>query len=93
MKTINSECKQFVNKCQPFQGNNLSGVRVSDTLYVVYSYGYWPIWAKIKNQWYGHKQKYSRTTSAHTTQSKPESRNIHMLDTVEQLKENIAAAN
>jgi len=90
MKTINSECKKFVNKCLPFQGSNLSGVKVSDSLYVVYSYGYWPIWAKIKNQWYGHKQKYSSTTSAHATQSHPDAETVHMFDTVEQLKEKIA---
>ena len=91
MNVSNQKCSQYVNECKPFQGSNLSGVRLSDSLYVVYSYGWWPIWAKINNQWYGHKEKYSNTTSKQTGQSRPDSTNIYLLDNVEQLKANIAA--
>ena len=91
MKVQNRQCRQRVTNCQPFTGSNLSGVRVSGKLYVVYSYGHYPLWAKINNQWYGHTGKYSSTTSAHQSGSRPESNNIHMLDSVKQLKENIAA--
>jgi len=92
MKTSNIKCRQFVNNCESFRGSNLSGVKITDSLYVVYSYGWWPIWAKINNQWYGHKEKYSPTTSKHTSQSWPDSQNIHYVENVEQLKANIAAA-
>ena len=91
MKTGNRECREFVDRCEPFEGSNLSGEKISDKLYVVYSYGYYPLWAKINNQWYGHKDKYSSTTSAHQSGSRPSAENIHIFDSVKQLKTKIAA--
>lgn len=91
MKTKNRECQNDVTNCTPFNGSNLSGIKISDKLYVVYSYGHWPCWAKINGQWFGHESKYSKTTSAHTSGSSPEAENIIILDNVEQLKKKIAA--
>ncbi len=94
MKVQNRKCRQLVTDCEPFEGSNLSGIKVSDTLYIVYSYGYYPLWAKIKNQWYGHRSKYSGTTSAHQSGSRPNGCEvIQILDSVKQLKEKIATAN
>jgi hypothetical protein len=93
MKVNNRKCQPFVDRCEPFEGSNLSGVKISDKIYVVYSYGYYPLWARIDGQWYGQKDKYSTTTSCHTSASKPSSQNIHILDTVELLEAKIAGTN
>jgi hypothetical protein len=77
---------------EPFQASNLSGVKVSPKLYVVYSYGYYPLWACINGKWYGHKSKYSSTTSAHQSGTCPKVESIKILDTVDELKAKIAAA-
>lgn len=93
MNTIqNSKCRDFVDDCKEFKGSNLTGVKVNESLYVVYSYGHWPIYAKIKGQWYGHNQKYSVSTSKHQSQARPSCCNIHMLDNVEQLRANMKSA-
>lgn len=93
MRTTNTNCQQYVDKCQPFTGSNLTGVKVSNKLYIVYSYGHWPIWANIKGQWYGHNSKYSQTTSCHTTRSRPSiDNNIITLKNVEELKMKIESA-
>ena len=94
MKVGNRVCRQVVTRQEAFTGSNLSGVEVTDTLYVVYSYGYWPCWACIDGHWYGHKSKYSSTTSAHTSGSRPDVdvSKITILETVDELKAKIKAA-
>jgi len=92
MKTTNRKCSEFVTRCEPFTGSNLTGVRISDSLYIVYSYGWYPLWAKISEQWYGHNGKYSSTTSAQQSGSTPDASDIIILDNVEQLKTKIAEA-
>lgn len=92
MKTTNRKCREYINDCLPFEGNNLSGVVISENVYIVYSYGCWPIWANIHGQWYGHKEKYSRTTSCHTIASKPDSDDIIILESVDELKAKISEA-
>ncbi|MBE3145015.1 MAG: hypothetical protein IMZ61_14020 [Planctomycetes bacterium] len=84
----------LIENQEPFEGSNLAGVKVSPKLYVVYSYGYYPLWACINGKWYGHKSKYSNTTSTHQGQSRPqiEYGEITILDNVKQLEAKIAAA-
>ena len=92
MKVRNRVCSPVVTRQEAFTGSNLSGVEVTDTLYVVYSYGYYPLWACIEGQWFGHKSKYSKTTSAHQSGSRPKVGDITILKTVGELKEKIKAA-
>ena len=70
MKTSNKECRRLVESCIPFQANNLSAGFVGD-VYVVFSYNWFPIWACIDGVWYGHRQRYSTSTSKHVSQSMP----------------------
>ena len=91
MKVGNIECRGHVTACTPFCGSNLSGIKVSNRLYIVYSYGHWPIWAKINGKWYGHPDKYSSTTSCHTSASKPEA-DIKMLKSIAELRAKIDKA-
>ena len=94
MKVGNRECSPVVTRQEAFIGSNLSGVKVTDTLYVVYSYVHWPCWACICGHWYGHKSKYSRSTSVHTSNSAPkvDVSRITILETVDELKAKIKAA-
>ncbi|MCJ7828442.1 MAG: hypothetical protein MUP81_01720 [Dehalococcoidia bacterium] len=93
VKNRNIDNSIVVNQ-EPFEGSNLSGFKFSPKLYVVYSYGHYPLWACINGKWYGHNSKYSQTTSCHQSQSQPEIEysQITILDTVDELKAKIAAA-
>jgi len=81
MRTLNRNCRALVDRCEPFTGSNLSGVKVTDKIYVVYSYGCYPLWACIAGKWYGHNSKHSQTTSCHQLFSKPTGE-ITFFDTV-----------
>lgn len=71
MKIANRDARPYVQSLQPFQGNNLFGVR-GDSGYVVYSYGYhWPLFVHAYGVWYENADKYGPTTSKHRTQSHP----------------------
>lgn len=71
-KITNSQARKHVENLIPFKGNNLSGV-VEGRLYIVLSYGYWPLFAydMVTNRWFENTDKYSVTTSKHRSQSKP----------------------
>ena len=81
MKTSNRECSTYVNKCEPFNANNIFAENVFDdevlyrpNLYVVYSYGFhFPMYVydyKLK-VWVGNSDRYSVTTSKHMSQARP----------------------
>ena len=94
MKIGNRKCRGHVTRCEPFEGSHLAGIKMSATLYVVYSYGDWPIWACIDGKWYGHKSKYSNSTSIHTSNSEPNvnENKIVYLAGVDELRERIKTA-
>jgi|TARA_R100000501_G_C2620416_1_gene113672 hypothetical protein len=86
-RTTNRNCRSHVDNRTPFKGSHLSA-RYSSGVYVVYSYGWWPIYAYIEGQWYGHKEGYSHSTAVHKTHAYP-SGNIIMLEGVEELRKMI----
>ena len=63
--------KEYVNKRQVFKGYNCYAEYIKE-VYVVYSHGnHFPIYAYIKDKWYGNKDKYSVTTSKHQSRARP----------------------
>ena len=65
MKVSNINSGSLIKKLVPFNGSNLNGVKVSDDVYAVYSYGYWPIAVNIKGKWAYNGDYYSVTTNRH----------------------------
>lgn len=86
MRITNAKSRLFVQEKIPFQANNLKGV-VHTTVYVVYSYNWYPLFAFsfITQKWYENTDKYSVSTSKQKTQCHPRLDTIKM--THEELKE------
>ena len=85
-KTSNKNASQYVYKQMEFKANNLSGETViknrvdgdgiaftSDKLYVVKSYGYYPvfIYSFQTEKWYETDDRYSITTAKQMSQVRP----------------------
>jgi hypothetical protein len=80
-QTTNDNARQYVLKCREFNGakNDQSdnGYAVSGRmvghLYVVYSYGYWPMFVcdTRTDTWFVNSDKFSKTTSKHHGQCYP----------------------
>lgn len=70
-KTSNAKARQLVQKRESFVGSNTYGEWVGNT-YVVYSYGpHWPMFIWVNSQWYQNEERYSVTTSKHSSQVHP----------------------
>ena len=70
--------KQITNplKNAVYQSNG-----ITEKIYTVFSYGYhFPMYACIKNKWYGNSDKYSQSTSKHQNQTRPNGQ-INFVDT------------
>lgn len=91
----NTDMRQYVLNCQPFNGSpnkhsrngfSLSG-RLINHLYVVYSYGYWPLYVCDTRHpgglWFVNAHKYSSTTSKHGAQAYPTGKDCMPLPTDE----------
>ena len=72
MKIANRNAQEQVKSLTPFEGSNLNAT-LSNRFYVVYSYGYYPIYIYdlINRVWFECTDKFSRTTAKHITQSRP----------------------
>lgn len=72
MKTTNSKSRQFVERLDEFEANNLSA-RKEGKFYIVYSYGWYPLLAYSyeNKKWFENANKYSVSTSKHLTQCRP----------------------
>lgn len=79
-KISNRQAREYVQNNVPFYGNNLRGEEKLAGIYVVYSYQI-PIFICIlaSGQWYENATKHSVTTSKHTSQCRPLSREIKLL--------------
>jgi len=66
-KTSNRESTNFVTSRTEFKANNLSGEYINN-IYVVKSYGYYPIFIYKDGQWYENKDRYSKSTAKQMTQ-------------------------
>lgn len=75
-RLANTELRGPIERREMFQTNSGSvfPCRAGQKLYIVYSYGHhFPMWvydAEI-DQWFGNADKYSRTTSTHQSQTRP----------------------
>lgn len=79
MRTTNTKSRAFVQDKIAFQANNLKGVSLP-SVYVVYSYGWYPLFAFsfITRKWYENKDRYSVSTSKQKSQSHPQTETILM---------------
>ena len=73
VRVANSDCSQYVESLTEFKGSNLFS-ESKPKYYVVYSYGYhFPIllYVRAGATWFINKDKYSRSTSKHQSQTYP----------------------
>lgn len=74
-KTTNSSAYEYSSAKIPFKGSNLEGFwdvnRKNNWFYVVMSYGWYPIFLFIDNQWFGVIENYSSSTIKHISYSNP----------------------
>ena len=71
IKTSNKNARKYVMSMLPFKGNNTFGEIIGEG-YVVYSYGtHWILYLWDGVQWYGSEEKFSVSTSKHSSQLRP----------------------
>ena len=70
MKISNKDSQPFVQERKDFQGSNLCGKKL-DNVYVVLSYGYYPIYVYKRGKWYGNSERFSNTTQKHKYSARP----------------------
>jgi hypothetical protein len=74
-KTPNNSAYEYTSAKIPFKGSNLEGHwdvnRKNEWYYVVESYGWYPIYLFINNQWYRTLDTYSSSTRKHLSHSDP----------------------
>ena len=76
VRLANTELRGPIKRREMFQTNSGSVFpQIEGGLYVVYSYGtHFPMWVYDGhlNLWFGNSDKYSRTTSKHQSQTRPD---------------------
>lgn len=98
MKRIaNYEAPDCVRNLQEFEGRSVFARWIDKTtgnyterMYVVYSYGrHWPmhLYHEPTDTWYENRDKYSRTTSKHHSQTRPRTARLTTQVSVSELKE------
>lgn len=89
MKTTNKKSSEFTRSKQAFEANNLKG-EWRGGLYIVYSYGWFPlfIYNLVQDCWLENSERYSVSTSKQRTQCHPGFETE--LRTLEELKDIIA---
>jgi hypothetical protein len=70
IKTTNVTASDLVKHRVPFKGSNVTGELIGD-VYVVTSYGWYPIFVFKDGKWYENSKKYSRTTGKQMGQIRP----------------------
>ena len=66
----NRSARELVQAKIPFKGSNIEGKYEND-VYVVYSYGWYPIFAWVDGQWYESSVNYSSSTAKQMGQIRP----------------------
>jgi len=79
MKTTNARSREFVQQLKEFKANNLSA-RKEGSVYVVYSYGWYPLFVYHfeSNKWFQNADRYSVSTSKQTTQCHPHADTVQL---------------
>lgn len=77
MRTTNAKARQFVQSLQEFRANNLSAKKEGN-YYVVYSYGWYPLFAYHveSTKWFENSERYSVSTSKQRTQCHPQQETV-----------------
>lgn len=74
-KVTNNTASEYATAKMPFKGSNLEGQwdvnRKNEWYYVITSYGWYPIYLFINNQWYRTLDTYSSSTRKHISHSNP----------------------
>lgn len=74
-RTSNSSAYEYSSAKIPFKGSNLEGRwdinRLNQEYYVVESYGWYPVFLFIGNEWYGVSDSYSSSTGKQMSGSNP----------------------
>lgn len=81
-RVSNSKARGMVAEYKEFQGSNMfakwldigNGRTEMKSLYVIYSYGsHFPmyVWDNNEKKWIGNRDKYSRSTTRHQSQARP----------------------
>jgi hypothetical protein len=91
--TANADARSYVLKCKEFNGakngHSRNGYAVSGRkvghLYVVYSYGYWPMFVcdPRTDTWFVNAHRYSNTTSKQSSQCYPTGKDCAPVPTAE----------
>jgi hypothetical protein len=84
LRTSNRESGRYVQNLVPFQANNLHAERVGGK-YVVYSYGWYPVFIYAGGQWFENEARYSVSTAKQMTQCRPAGAQIVSRETMEQI--------
>lgn len=74
VKTTNQQASNYVRKWEPFTNSNnqLYGEWVTRGCYAVFSYGaHWPLYIWRNGVWFENEDKYSVTTTRHSTYAHP----------------------
>lgn len=101
-RTTNKQASQYVNELRAFKANNLEGrdqamafqaFGMKPRFYVVYSYGWYPIFVfdRVSRHWYENSDKYSSSTSRHVSQSRPQV-NITIKKSLEEMRALLSTA-
>jgi hypothetical protein len=68
----NNDSRDYVMKHIDFKGSHLSGRMLDKGIYVVLSYGYYPIYLWKNGKWYGNEEGYSNTTKKQMHNCRPD---------------------
>lgn len=70
IRTANSTGRELVSNKIPFQGSN-THANYERNVYVVYSYGWYPIFVYKDGQWFENENRYSISTAKQMSQLRP----------------------
>lgn len=73
-RTTNKNAREYVQTCTPFKAHNLDGrweEKEGVLMYVVRSYGWYPLFVYANDKWYENADRYSVSTSKQRSQCHP----------------------
>jgi hypothetical protein len=77
IRAININCRKLVNELVPFKASNLEGKEFNG-MYVIISYGWYPIFIYKNNVWYENIDGYSRSTKKQISQARPDAETVKL---------------
>jgi len=86
VRTANIRGRELVQNKIPFKGNNTHGEYVRGS-YVVYSYGWYPVFVFKDGQWFENENRYSVSTAKQMSQLRPFNQGEIISTSTEKLKD------